>query len=229
MKKTVKKVLALSSGAVLLVAASVMGTMAYLTDNVSVANTFTVGKVDISLDEAWTNEYGKPLNENNEIVTSIDSAKRVSANEYKLIPGMTYTKDPTIHVDEDSEECYLFVKVENGISGIEKGGNTATTSIASQLTTNHWHSVPGAQNYYYYSTGAGQTPEPTKVNPETDNVNKVVFSSFIVDETATAETLAEYKDKTVKVTAYAIQAAGMTEENGDPLTIQAIWKYATGN
>ena len=51
MKKT-KKVLILGLCAVLLVAASVLGTMAYLTDTKSVTNTFTVGNVAITLDEA---------------------------------------------------------------------------------------------------------------------------------------------------------------------------------
>ena len=72
-----KKSIALVMMAVLLVAASVMGTLAYLTSTDTVKNTFTVGKVAITLDEADVDVYGAP----------IENAARVRANEYKLIPG----------------------------------------------------------------------------------------------------------------------------------------------
>lgn len=49
--KTKTKVLLMSLCAVLLVAASVLGTMAYLTDSKDVKNTFTVGNVSITMDE----------------------------------------------------------------------------------------------------------------------------------------------------------------------------------
>ena len=100
MKKTTKALL-LTLCAVLLVAASVMGTMAYLTASDSVKNTFTVGKVKINLDEAKVNENGTP----------VESAARVKENSYKLIPGVTYTKDPTVTVLEGSVESYVRMKV----------------------------------------------------------------------------------------------------------------------
>ena len=50
--KTARKVLMIALCAVLLVSISVMGTMAYLTSQDTVTNTFTVGKVAINLDEA---------------------------------------------------------------------------------------------------------------------------------------------------------------------------------
>ena len=110
MKKTLTVLLAL----VLVIAMSVAGTMAYLTSTDSVTNTFTVGNVKITLDEAKASEYGVADN----------TVARVQKNEYKLIPGHSYTKDPTIHVDANSEDCYLFVKVENGIVDLEAAGAT---------------------------------------------------------------------------------------------------------
>lgn len=50
--KTKSKALLLTLCAVLLIAASVLGTMAYLTSTDTVTNTFTVGKVEIKHDEA---------------------------------------------------------------------------------------------------------------------------------------------------------------------------------
>ena len=95
--KTKSKALLLTLCAVLLVAASVLGTMAYLTSTDTVTNTFTVGKVEITLDETDVTNPNGP---------------RVKANSYKLMPGTTYTKDPTVTVKGGSEACYLFVKVE---------------------------------------------------------------------------------------------------------------------
>lgn len=100
MKKT-SKALLLTICAVLLVAASVMGTMAYLTSADEVKNTFTVGKVAIKLDEAKVDANGK----------AVEPAVRVQANEYKLLPGHTYTKDPTVTVLKDSVESYVRLKV----------------------------------------------------------------------------------------------------------------------
>ena len=94
--KTKSKALLLTLCAVLLVAASVLGTMAYLTSTDTVTNTFTVGKVEIKLDETdVTNPTGP----------------RVKANSYKLMPGTTYTKDPTVTVKAGSEESYVRMKV----------------------------------------------------------------------------------------------------------------------
>ena len=74
--KTRNKALLLMLSAVTLVAASVFGTIAYLTDNESVTNTFTVGKVGLNLDEAEVNTDGTKATEN-----------RVTENDYHLLPG----------------------------------------------------------------------------------------------------------------------------------------------
>lgn len=99
--KTKSKALLLTLCAVLLVAASVLGTMAYLTSSAEVKNTFTVGKVEIKLDEAKVNADGIP----------VEGADRVTANSYKLMPGTTYTKDPTVTVLKGSEDSYVRMKV----------------------------------------------------------------------------------------------------------------------
>ena len=72
-----------------LVAVASLGTLAYFTDTDSATNTFTVGKVDIELDEpAW------------------------KGNDQTLMPGTKLDKDPTITVKKDSEDCYLFVRLD---------------------------------------------------------------------------------------------------------------------
>lgn len=92
--------------AVFLVAVSVLGTLAYLTAQDTVTNTFTVGSVGLKLDEADVKTDGS-------YETNHDD--RVKANEYHLLPGHTYYKDPTVTVEAGSEDAYvrMIVKVEN--------------------------------------------------------------------------------------------------------------------
>lgn len=103
--KKAKKIVALLLCAVLLIGASVAGTLAFLTSKATVTNSFTVGKVVLGedgkagLDEAKVDEYG----------VAVTPATRVTENTYKLIPGHTYTKDPTVHVGANSEACAPWV------------------------------------------------------------------------------------------------------------------------
>lgn len=183
MKKALLVVLAL----VLVAALSVGLTMAYLTSQDSVTNTFTVGNVAITLDETDTDN-----DDNTSDNVTVGSITRDKANSYKLIPGKEYKKDPTIHVAAGSEECWLFVKVENGLAGAEADGDT---TIASQLSDNNWTLVNGQTNIYAYNTkvSAGQ--------------DKVVFEKFKLAGNAN---VASYGSAKIKVTAYAVQADGFT-------------------
>lgn len=109
--KTKTKALLMSLCAVLLVAASVLGTMAYLTDSKDVKNTFTVGNVAITLDEAKVDDNGNAIDKQGKQVTNLADAERVPGNAYKLLPGHTYTKDPTVTVKTPSVESYVRMKV----------------------------------------------------------------------------------------------------------------------
>ena len=223
MKKT-SKALLLMLCAVLLVAASVLGTMAYLTSTDAVTNTFTVGKVAITLDEAKVNPDGS-------LVYKDDGntlADRVDANTYHLLPGHTYVKDPTIHVDSKSEDCYLFVKVENGIAAIET--TEAGKSVAAQMTSNGWASVENEPNTYVYIGTAEGASAPLAVKASN---NIVVFENFTVDGTKVVNVptgeaapngkldIAQYSNQKITVTAYAIQKDGFESK-----TAAQIWADA---
>ena len=190
--KTKSKALLLTLCAVLLVTASVLGTIAYLTSTDTVENTFTVGSVEISMDEAAVNPDG----------TVIANADRVRENSYHLLPGHPYTKDPIIHVGSDSEDCWIFVKVENGISDIEAG-----TTIANQLTTNGWTAVSGTTDIFAYQD---------IVSKDTDIP---VVGSFTISGDVDADDLAEYEDAEIIVTAYAVQTALRPQKLPGPLQI----------
>lgn len=89
--KTARKALMLILCAALLVSATVMGTLAFLTDKSEVVtNTFTVGKIDITLTET-------------------------KGNSFKIVPGEIDDKDPTVTVVKGSEECYVYALITNDL------------------------------------------------------------------------------------------------------------------
>ena len=206
-----RRILMLLGCAVLLVCLSVGATLAYLTSQTGVVtNTFTVGKVEITLDEAKVDVYGK----------EDASAERVTQNTYKLIPGHHYTKDPTIHVAADSEDCWLFVKVANGIATIEKADpenpteeNPATT-IAGQMTKNNgWTVIDATKGIYAYKEIVSA------------NANVLVFESFTLSGDAA---VAEYNGKTITVQAYAVQADGF-DTAADAYDAAPLWGVRNPN
>lgn len=199
--KTKTKALLMSLCAVLLVAASVLGTMAYLTSNDKVKNTFTVGNVTITMDET-------------DVDDSTPNKERDQANSYKLLPGHTYTKDPIIHVDANSEDCYLFVKVDNQIAAIEANGNT---TVAAQMAAKGWKAVEGKDGIYVY---VGTTAAPVAVKA---NDNVTVFEQLVIAGTVNGDTLKTYENKTITVTAYAVQKDGFEGKTADQ-----IWSAAFG-
>lgn len=227
MKKT-KVVLAMVC-AVLLVAASVMGTLAYLTSTDNVVNTFTVGNVTLGneneagLDEAKVNLDGQPLKETtttdddgntttDKVVEDVKDATRVQENNYKLQPGHTYTKDPTIHVGDNSDDCYLFVKVENGIAAIED----STNKIADQMTAKGWKALTDYNGIYVYvgKESVETATKPTAVNKGND---VVVFESFKIGDSVNNDTLQDYADEKITVTAFAVQVDGFTDKTSEEI------------
>ena len=197
-----RKILVSLAALALVAAISIGGTIAYLTSTDKVENSFTVGKVAITLDEAQVNTDG----------TAVAPAARVKANTYKLMPGHPYTKDPTVHVDADSEDSWIFVKVENGISDIEAAeatGENAYTPIAKQIANNGWALLDNQTNIYYKKYTASATAEK----------DLTVFSNFKISDNVT--TWGNAADAKITVTAYAVQADGFT-------TAKAAWDATFG-
>lgn len=193
-KPQTRRILLLLGCAVLLVCLSVGATLAYLTSQTApVVNTFTVGNVTITMDEAKVNAYG-------EVLTG-EEAGRDTKNTYKLMPAHTYKKDPTIHVQPLSEKCYLFVKVENGLT-IEAPNTTTTPTIAHQLAQKGWTPVAEGSNVYYYKDIIDQSAEKNTA------FDVVVFDTFSVAGTANEAALAANANNEIRLTGYAVQSEG---------------------
>lgn len=200
--KTKRKALLLTFCAVLLVVASVLGTIAYLTANDKVTNTFTVGKVAIKLDEAKVNPDG----------SLVEGADRVKANSYKLLPGHTYTKDPTVTVLEGSESSYIkmtvtFTKAKE-LDDIFTPNGANLTSIFKDYDPANWIAKGNTKNTaantrtyeFWYKEAVGA--------PTDDVALDALFDSITVPNDITGEQLATIQGMKITVNAYAIQADG---------------------
>lgn len=195
------KALLVVACALLLVAASVFGTMAYLTSTDTVTNTFTVGKVKITLDEAKVNTDGTP----------VANAERVKANEYKLLPGHTYTKDPVLTVKGGSEDAYVRLLVTiNKASALKEvfGTNFLPQNyVDNTWNAQTWPCVKTTVNSDDTVTYEFRYKEIVEANAADQKLD-ALFKSFTVPDTVNGEQLAKLGDLKIKVIGEAIQAEG---------------------
>lgn len=228
--KTKSKALLLTLCAVLLIAASVLGTMAYLTSTAKVENTFTIGKVEIKLDEAKVTADGIP----------VEGAARVTENSYKLMPGTTYTKDPTVTVLKGSEDSYVRMKVtfnnateiialctdpefaDDGPTGVENAYPLIRMVKFVEANAAKWDGIIpdnmvdtedmlGNAKYFAYDKTADTLTyyfyyNETVGAPNGDVKLPVLFNNITVPEWATGEQLAKLNNFQITVVAEAIQA-----------------------
>lgn len=190
-------------------------TLAYLTSRDTVVNTFTVGNVQITLDEAAVDEMGNKIMKDDNT-----PAARVKANSYKLIPGHTYTKDPTVTVKEGSESSYIKMTVTfsnaSALDAIFAPSGADMTRIFIGYNATNW----------IYKGNTEDTDKNTRTYefwykeavaaPDGDVALDALFDSITVPGTITKEQLATIKDMTITVNAYAIQADGFA-------TAEAAW------
>ena len=244
-----KKKLGLMAASVALIASAVLfGTLAYFTDSESVANTFTVGNIDIQLDEAVVNNYGEPMNGNNVVNGYIDAngnivdnapvvdrtqdpadATEKEGNSYKLVPGRTYVKDPTMTVVAGSEPAYvrmlvtishievfdaIFDAMDNATNQVDKpeltdifNGHDNTVweynaEYRSQTTT------PGTITYEFrYRDANAATVNTVDARDAQDNiVLEPLFDSFTVPGFFGSAQIQDLDGMTITVIGQAIQA-----------------------
>ena len=230
MKKKIMKAALLTGAALVLVVATVLGTIAYLTASSAVANVFTVGNIKISM-------YETKVDTNGEIVTPVT---KVDTNSYHLVPGETYVKDPTIYINDtfihdngSSDKMYLFVKSHNQIRNIEAGNQEnapvgTPLSMRQQMEANGWvqlaRSENGVEILWVYGTRNINTGEVTPIavdknikqknlsGQEISGLNAGEFrlcESFTIDEYADVSVAASAK---VLFSAFAIQTQGFEND-----------------
>ena len=198
------KVILLSVCVIVLVFASVMGTLAYLTATDEVVNTFTVGNVEITLDEADVDELG--------VVISND---RVKSNEYHLIPDGVYVKDPTVTVKRGSEDSYVRMLVTiSDMADVKAvlGNDFLPENYVEGYDKNVWKCVSITDNGDNTATYEFRYKE-TVVKPTADKVLEPLFEKIKVPAELDGEDLAKIAEMKISVVGNAIQKAGFDSED----------------
>lgn len=187
-------------------------TLAYLTSRDEVKNTFTVGNVTMTLDEA-------KVDTNGDAITG-EGADRVKTNDYMLYPGHEYDKDPTVHVAAGSSHSWIFIKVKNNLAPLESRA-ADYKSINTQIADNNWTVYADANEtgytVYYKEHNTTEAKDYVVFDGFTldDNANNVLKADGSVTVWSTINPQAEL----VTVTAYAIQYDGFE-------TVAKAWDHA---
>lgn len=223
-----KKKFVLMFASVALIASTVLfGTLAYFTDKESIANTFTVGNIDITLDEAAVNEYGEPTG----------SDRTSDGNEYKLVPGRTYVKDPTITVVKGSEPAYvrmlvtishadvfdaIFDAVEQYqqrpvLTDIFNGHDNTVWEYKSEYKT----TSPSTITYEFrYRDANAATVNTVDARTETADIKlPALFESFTVPGYFGNQQIQDLDGMTITVIGQAIQSDSFEAETDDGGTV----------
>lgn len=200
------KTLILSLCLVLVVMTAAAGTIAYLTDTSEVVNTFTIGNIDMDVNESAVDENGQLMD-----------GEPTTGNNYHLIPGKTYSKDPYVTIMAGSDECYvrMIVKITDAADVLSIMGE----DFLPQTCVNGWDNtvwIPAGMEvveneivceFRYYTTvdASSSLQEHIVLEP--------LFTELVVPGSLTGEQLAMLTDMQIKVVGHAIQAA--TFENDE--------------
>lgn len=203
-KNSGKKILAMVLAVVLLIGVGVGGTLAWLTaTSGTVTNTFTVGDINITLQEY-------PFKENSTTQLDEDVAKAVNAiSTYKVVPGGEQPKKPFVTVEANSENCYVYVTVENNLT-IEKN-----IVVTYDINTTEWVQVGTAK--VNSETGAVTTLYRYKdiVTNNTADQIKTVFTKVSYNENILKSNINQLENKTIVLNAFAHQSDNTTQDVAD--------------
>lgn len=196
MKKS-KKLMALGALLIILIVAAVAPTFSWLSaESEKVVNTFAGGAISILLDESPVGIDGKKTEGN-----------RTISNSYKYKAGAVLDKDPTVTVLKGSEECYVFLCVENELGD----------KFTMNYDTSSWLKVAeeGEKTVYAYKQ------KVNALDSDKDKVLEPIFTTVTVSENLTSEDILQLGERTLSVTAYAVQT--------DPLTSSEAIDIAVAN
>lgn len=168
-------------------------TMAWLKSEAQASNTFTVGDISISIAEpTWTTP---------------DLSQ-------KLYPGAVINKNPVVTVNAGSEDCFVYVMIDNELN------QAVPHAVVLNVDTAHWVLVSesGCKTIYRYSA-----PIKTSASPQ---VLQEVFTKVTVSpDVVTEATIDQLDGKTIYVKAYAHQTGATTSTETDAKAIAFFSTY----
>lgn len=181
-----KRKLIIALALCLALALGIGGTMAYLTaTTTAVVNTFTIGNVGLTLAEP---------------------AGEAANYQFKIVPGETVTKDPTVTVTSGSEPCWLFVKITEDLGALSQ----YSIDFFDYLTADGWTLVPGKTNVYYRTVGVKEGDSAIGASIPVLKDNKVTLSQNITLDMSKALQTEGAQAPTLTFKAAAVQYDGLT-------------------
>ena len=182
-----KKGIAIVLAMLLALCIGVGATLAFITvETQSIKNTFTYGDINIDLWEHKIKADGLTLD------TAV--VVRASQSGFKMIPGSTIAKDPTVTVKADSEACWLFIKIEKG---------NAFDDFMTYTIAEGWTELSAGVYYRAVAATVSDTNFPVLKDNQV-SVKADVLKTKLNELTDT--TL-----PTLTFTAYAVQQANVTD------------------
>lgn len=146
-----KKVLAMVTALALVAVVGIGATLAYFTDKADIQNVITMGHVDINLTE---NKVEKDADGEYVPVGETEITEEGLTFE-DVVPGQTVPKNPTITVEEDSENCYVRATVTVESQDIDKDVlDLLTKKLTDQILTvdgSNW-TYNDKDGYFYYGS-----------------------------------------------------------------------------
>ena len=202
MKKS-KKFLALVLSLAVIAVTSVSPTFSWLSaQSERVVNTFAGGAISIVVDEAKVGPDG-----------SVIEGGRVTENHYKYAAGAVLDKDPTPTILKGSDSCYVFLYLENEL----------TDKFSLNIDNDSWKAVAqdGGNTLYVYSTKVDAS------QAENDVVLTPIFTKVTVSDSLTAEDINNLGERTLCVTAYAVQTEALSSEAAIDLAVAQFMPEGT--
>lgn len=207
-----KNVLVMVLAMLLVCVISVGGTLAWIADETEeVVNTFTVGDIKITLDEADLKPYDSATN----YYEADRTVDRVKANSYKIRPGVKMDKDPQVHVLPDSEAAYIrmFVEITDiaAVQGVFGAGFLPETLVEGWNPA-IWVSTKTVDT----TTKTGSAIYEFRYHEVVDTVDAGVrdleplFTQIKIPTNLDGDDIKDLDSVQVIVTAQAIQADGFT-------------------
>lgn len=190
------KVMTLVLAFVLVIGASVAGTLAWLTaQSETVTNTFTSAEL-FGTDGSFTLWEHKAEDGDGDGVYTLNSSVEVTTNTYDILPGVNIPKDPTVDVVNLEEHAYLYIKVTG----------TLPTGLSYSIDSDNWTELTGYDGMYVYS---GENAENNII--KATDVAKESFTATILTDNQIVVT-SDYSGTSVDITlsfdAYMVQATG---------------------
>lgn len=194
-----RKIIMLAAALVMVAILGIGGTFAYFTDNETAENVFTVGNVDIKLEEEKWEETGK------------EEAKDV-------YPGEPLPKDPTVE-NIGKNPCFVRVKVTGLDQFTTVYGEDAMITLRYMYAPGHnaadWCYNEADDYYYYFSNESGVLAVGAKTKPVFDQV----VIPFEVTNNAEAQAIV------VKVEAIQAQGARPSFAAVEKMTVAEIAEW----